>query len=273
MKGRKSLPHACECELSWRPRASTCTNWAVREERDRRWLYRRLRAAGHRPGCRPRRCAPCMSSSSPVRSTSPIWTPPRCVASWPKAGGAAWPLASTPTSRARGPPRSVALDRMRATHPLAPALPVIRRLLVDDAADAGVVVAVTAADGTLLWVEGDRKACRKAERMNFVPGADWSERGAGTNAPGTALALDAELQIRGTEHFSRVVQPWNCTAVPVHDPATGALHRRHRPHRWDPGRVAADPRSGSRDRRRRRESSRLLAAQPSPPTPRRQPHV
>ena len=112
---------------------------------------------------------------------------------------------------------------MRAAHPLAPALPVIRRLLVDDASDAGVVVAVTAADGTLLWVEGDRKACRKAEAMNFVPGADWSERGAGTNAPGTALALDAELQIRGSEHFSRIVQPWSCTAVPVHDPATGAL--------------------------------------------------
>ena len=47
------------------------------------------------------------------------------------------------------------LDRMRAAHPLASALPVIRRLLVDDATDAGVVVAVTAADGTLLWVEGD----------------------------------------------------------------------------------------------------------------------
>ena len=121
------------------------------------------------------------------------------------------------------PTATVVLDRMRASHPLAPALPVIRRLLVDDATDAGVVVAVTAADGTLLWVEGDRNACRKAERMNFVPGADWSERGAGTNAPGTALALDAELQIRGTEHFSRIVQPWSCTAVPVHDPATGVL--------------------------------------------------
>ena len=128
-----------------------------------------------------------------------------------------------PDSGGAQPAVSVALERMRAAHPLASALPVIRRLLVDDATDAGVVVAVTAADGTLLWVEGDRKACRKAERMNFVPGADWSERGAGTNAPGTALALDAELQIRGTEHFSRIVQPWSCTAVPVHDPATGVL--------------------------------------------------
>lgn len=116
-----------------------------------------------------------------------------------------------------------ALADLRASHPLAPTLPLIRRLLVEDAADAGVVVAITAADGTLLWVEGDRVACRKAEAMNFVPGSDWSERSAGTNAPGTALALDREVQIRGSEHFSRVVHPWSCTAVPVHDPATGVL--------------------------------------------------
>lgn len=116
-----------------------------------------------------------------------------------------------------------ALDELRNGHPLAAALPLIRRLLVEDAVDAGVVVAITAADGTLLWVEGDRAACRKAEAMNFVPGTDWSEHTAGTNAPGTALALDRELQIRGSEHFSRVVHPWNCTAIPVHDPSTGAL--------------------------------------------------
>jgi GAF domain len=120
-------------------------------------------------------------------------------------------------------PVSVPVEGLRSAHPLAPALPVIRRLLIDDAAESGVVVAVTGADGMLLWVDGDRRACRKAELMDFVPGADWSERGAGTNAPGTALALDRELQIRGSEHFCRLVQPWNCTAVPVHDPMTGAL--------------------------------------------------
>lgn len=112
---------------------------------------------------------------------------------------------------------------LRDSHPLSKALPVIRKLLVEDATHSGVVVAVTAADGTLLWVEGDSIACRKAEAMNFVPGADWSEQGAGTNAPALALALDRELQIRSWEHYSRVVQPWNCTAAPVHDPATGKL--------------------------------------------------
>ncbi|KDE98817.1 transcriptional regulator [Mycolicibacterium aromaticivorans JS19b1 = JCM 16368] len=128
-----------------------------------------------------------------------------------------------PDGAAQPSPVGEKLARLREAHPLAPALPVIRRLLVDDAAGSGVVVAVSGADGTLLWVEGDPNACRRAEAMNFVPGADWSERGAGTNAPGTALAVDAELQIHGSEHFSRVVQPWSCTAVPVHDPATGAL--------------------------------------------------
>ncbi|MDT5107387.1 MAG: hypothetical protein QOI25_4900 [Mycobacterium sp.] len=120
-------------------------------------------------------------------------------------------------------PATLTLEQLRETHTLAAALPVIRRLLVQDASDAGVVVAVTAVDGTLLWVEGDRAACQKAEAMNFVPGADWSERSAGTNAPGTALALDRELQILGSEHFTRIVQPWSCTAVPVHDPVTGVL--------------------------------------------------
>ena len=116
-----------------------------------------------------------------------------------------------------------ALSDLRDSHPLAASLPLIRRLLVDDATDSGVVVAISAADGTLLWVDGDPTACRKAEAMNFVPGSDWSERAAGTNAPGTALALDRELQILGSEHYSRVVHSWSCTAVPVHDPATGAL--------------------------------------------------
>lgn len=115
------------------------------------------------------------------------------------------------------------IAEMKAAHPLAAGLPVIRNLLVADATEAGAMVAVGAADGTLLWVEGDRRACREAEAMNFVPGADWSECGAGTSAPGTALAIDREIQITQSEHFCRPVQPWSCSAVPIHDPTTGRL--------------------------------------------------
>lgn len=115
------------------------------------------------------------------------------------------------------------LASLRATHPLAPVMPTIRRLLVDDATESsGVMVAVGAVDGTLLWVEGDRAVLRRAEAMNFMPGTVWSERAAGTNAPGTALTLDREVQIRESEHFARAAHRWSCTAVPIHDPATHA---------------------------------------------------
>ncbi len=110
------------------------------------------------------------------------------------------------------------LAEVRRTHPLAAALPVIRSLLVRDADDgSGVVVAVGDAAGRLLWVEGDRTLVRRAEAMRFVAGADWSEARVGTSAPGTALALDAPVQIAGGEHFAVQVQQWSCTAVPVHD--------------------------------------------------------
>ncbi|WP_448809557.1 GAF domain-containing protein [Agromyces bauzanensis] len=111
----------------------------------------------------------------------------------------------------------------RAGHALAPVLPVIRRLLVDGADDAGLVVAVGDAHGRLLWVEGDAGLRRRAEDMLFIEGADWSEASVGTSAPGTALELDRAVQIRGAEHYNRIVHPWSCTAAPVHDPASGAI--------------------------------------------------
>lgn len=117
-------------------------------------------------------------------------------------------------------------DELRAyrdAHPLSLALPTIHRLLIRHTFDAGLIVAVGDQDGRLLWIDGDRTLRRKAEGMFFVEGADWSERAVGTSAPGTALALDHGIQIQGAEHFNRIVHPWSCTAVPVHDPSTGAM--------------------------------------------------
>ena len=111
----------------------------------------------------------------------------------------------------------------RAAHPLAPVMPVIRRLLVEDAEADQMIVAVTDAAGRMLWVEGDHRLRSRAAGMNFVEGARWAEDVAGTNAPGTALAVDHAVQIYGSEHYRRPVQPWSCSAAPVHDPFTGAL--------------------------------------------------
>lgn len=116
-----------------------------------------------------------------------------------------------------------ALADIRAAHPLATVMPVIRRLLVESAAEAGHVVAVSDAAGRLLWVEGSSDLRSRAEGIHFVEGADWSEGSAGTNAPGTALKLDRALQIFGPEHLSRQVTPWSCSAAPIHDPDTGAI--------------------------------------------------
>lgn len=115
------------------------------------------------------------------------------------------------------------LRTLKEHHPLAAVVPVVRRLLVEDAVDTGLLVAITDAQGRMLWVEGDPGLRRRAAPMRFVEGADWSEAAAGTNAPGTALAVDHSVQIFGAEHYSRTVQPWSCSAAPVHDPHTGEL--------------------------------------------------
>ena len=100
----------------------------------------------------------------------------------------------------------------------------VRGLLLPGGADeSGVIVAVGDEAGRLLWVEGDRRVRSLTGDMGFVEGANWSEDAVGTSAPGTALALDASLQIHGAEHFNRLVQPWSCTAAPVHDPETRKL--------------------------------------------------
>lgn len=111
----------------------------------------------------------------------------------------------------------------RAAHRLAQVRPLITSLMLDDIADAGVVVALTDRRGRLLWVDGDRSTRGKAAKINFVEGTLWSEDQVGTNAPGLALNLDRGVQIIGPEHYASPVQKWNCAAAPVHDPTTGEV--------------------------------------------------
>ncbi len=126
---------------------------------------------------------------------------------------------------APGPPVDLdeaGLDSYRQQHPVAELMPVIRRLLVQDAKDAGLIVAVTDEVGRLMWVEGAHHARNQATGMGFVEGALWSEQAAGTNAPGTALALGHAVQIFAAEHFADPVTAWSCAAAPLHD-ADGRL--------------------------------------------------
>ncbi|GAA3347744.1 GAF domain-containing protein [Amorphoplanes nipponensis] len=141
------------------------------------------------------------------------------AASWRRSAGAlVSPDSTAPIELSDGE-----LEAYRAAHPLARVLPIFRDLLGGLADDGDHLMAVCDAHGRLLWVEGTASVLRGAESMNFVPGARWDEAHAGTNAPGTALAVDHPLQIFATEHFTRGVQRWTCAAAPIHDPATGRL--------------------------------------------------
>ncbi|MFD3540417.1 GAF domain-containing protein [Streptomyces sp. NPDC058662] len=115
------------------------------------------------------------------------------------------------------------LRSYREEHALARVMPVFRDLVGAFAAQGAHLLAVCDARGSLLWVEGEPGTLRRAERLGFVPGARWAETAMGTNAPGTAVAVGAPVQVFGAEHFSRRVHPWTCAAAPVRDPRSRTL--------------------------------------------------
>jgi hypothetical protein len=109
-------------------------------------------------------------------------------------------------------------------HPLGLAAPLIHDCLSAIADQAGYLIVVSDATGLLMSIEGSSAVrLRAASDMNFAEGTLWSEPGAGTNAIGTALAVDHAVQVFGPEHFSDPVQRWTCSAAPIHDPDTGEL--------------------------------------------------
>src|SRR5262245_39658827 len=109
-------------------------------------------------------------------------------------------------------------------HPLYAHAPLIHECLFAIADAAGYLIVVSDADGTLLTIQGSTPVrLRAAGDMNFAEGTLWSEGGAGTNAIGTALAVDHAVQVFGPEHFSDPVQRWTCSAAPIHDPDTGEV--------------------------------------------------
>lgn len=115
------------------------------------------------------------------------------------------------------------LREYRRNHPLSVVLPVFDQLLVQPAAEAGLIAAIGDADGRLLWVDGDRQTLRRAESGAFQAGANWSEQAIGTSAPGAALATGRGVQVHGEEHFAPIAHQFSCSAAPVKCPHTGAL--------------------------------------------------
>jgi hypothetical protein len=115
------------------------------------------------------------------------------------------------------------VDDVRAAHPLHPVLPLLRELLVSIADEAQHIMIVTDADGAILWREGPQAVCLRADPVGLCEGTRWAEEAIGTNAMGTALALNGPVQIYSAEHLVRTYHRWTCAAAPIHDPDTGRV--------------------------------------------------
>jgi hypothetical protein len=111
---------------------------------------------------------------------------------------------------------------VRSAHPLHSVIPLLRKMLVDIADASQHIMIVTDQHGTILWREGAVDVCLRADPVGLCEGTRWAEDTIGTNAMGTALAVDAPVQIYSAEHLVRTYQTWTCAAAPVHDPDTGA---------------------------------------------------
>mgnify|MGYP001233764194 CR=1 FL=1 len=77
---------------------------------------------------------------------------------------------------------------------------------------------VSDADGVLVSTGGGGAFESDARKFRVLEGSHWSEAMRGTNAIGTALALDRPVFVRGSAHFALPYQELICYAAPVRDP-------------------------------------------------------
>lgn len=113
--------------------------------------------------------------------------------------------------------------QLRREHRLQRVMPALQDLLADDSSSGRHLLVLTDATGEILWRVGSRDALRRADRLEFSEGADWSEAGIGTNAISEALVTGGPVQLFSAEHLVRTHHDWACTAAPITDPLTGAL--------------------------------------------------
>ncbi|MBC2581621.1 sigma-54-dependent Fis family transcriptional regulator [Clostridium sp. DJ247] len=84
-------------------------------------------------------------------------------------------------------------------------------------AGSGFAIILSDKDGYIVDIIGDSDIMQRAEELNFIKGALWTEESVGTNAIGTALYLNKPIQTIGAEHFGINQHSWTCSAAPIHD--------------------------------------------------------
>jgi hypothetical protein len=87
-----------------------------------------------------------------------------------------------------------------------------------------VSLMLTDADGLVLnRLSGDWSLLRALDAVHLAPGFSYSEREAGTNGLGLALADRAPTVVKAEQHYALSLCTYTCAAAPVIDPVTGHL--------------------------------------------------
>jgi hypothetical protein len=154
-----------------------------------------------------------LGSASPLgpASSAALAVDPRIQASWHRSAPVPRSLDAAPVE-----PMDEVAHRWDAS-PLRRALPAIADQLEQVADTGDLVVALTDADGRVLWQAMPRWLRPLADRTGFVTGGLWQETTAGTNGIGLALASDRPAAVFASEHHIESVRDWVCYSAPVHD--------------------------------------------------------
>ena len=102
------------------------------------------------------------------------------------------------------------------------ALPIMEKLY-HFVSGSGFIVSLADKEGYLLKIIGDPEIALASQKGNFRPGANWSERSAGTNAIGTALVAGSPLQVFAHEHYCKCSHRWTCSASPITSPTDNKI--------------------------------------------------
>ena len=91
-------------------------------------------------------------------------------------------------------------------------------------ANEPVSLMLTDADGLVLnRMSGDHALLRALDGVHLAPGFSYSEREAGTNGVGLALADRSPTLVRAEQHYAMSLCTYTCAAAPVIDLRTGRL--------------------------------------------------
>ncbi|OGB24434.1 MAG: hypothetical protein A3I66_10495 [Burkholderiales bacterium RIFCSPLOWO2_02_FULL_57_36] len=90
-------------------------------------------------------------------------------------------------------------------------------MLYHQIAGSEFMIAFADADGVVLDTLSDQAFGASSNGRQIMCGSMWSEAVAGTNALGTAAAMQQSVIIHGAEHFFSCYRPISCAAAPVRD--------------------------------------------------------